>query len=63
VAAFTGIGGSFEMEWVAAFGWNRWQLWSGIRTPNGYNVIFIIDNLNSEIVETGGGCQKPLANL
>ena len=20
------------MEWVAAFGWNRWQLWSGIRS-------------------------------
>ena len=19
------------MEWVAAFGWNRWQLWSGLR--------------------------------
>jgi len=31
VAVFTGISGSFEMEWVAAFGWNWWQLWTGIR--------------------------------
>jgi hypothetical protein len=26
VATLTGISGSFEMEWVAAFVWNRWQL-------------------------------------
>jgi len=31
VATFTGISGSFKMEWVATFVWNRWQLWSGIR--------------------------------
>jgi len=30
VAAFTGIGGSFEMESVAAFKRNRWQASSGI---------------------------------
>jgi len=34
VAVFTGISGSFEMEWVAAFGWNWWQLWTGIRKKN-----------------------------
>jgi hypothetical protein len=26
VATLTGISGSFEMEWVAAFAWNWWQL-------------------------------------
>jgi hypothetical protein len=31
VAGFTGIGGSFRMEWVAALPWNQWQDWSGIR--------------------------------
>jgi hypothetical protein len=33
VAGFTGIGGSFRMEWVAALPWNQWQAWSGIRMP------------------------------
>jgi hypothetical protein len=33
VAGFTGIGGSFRMEWVAALPWNQWQAWSGIRNP------------------------------
>ena len=31
VATFTGIGGSFAVEWVAAFAWIRWQRWAGIR--------------------------------
>jgi hypothetical protein len=32
VAGFTGIGGSFRMEWVAALPWNQWQAWTGIRS-------------------------------
>jgi len=32
VATLTGISGSFEMEWMAAFVWSGWQLWTGIRT-------------------------------
>lgn len=31
VAGFTGIGGSFPVERVAALPWNRWQDWAGIR--------------------------------
>ena len=27
-----GTGGSFAVEPVAGFPWNRWQLWLGIRT-------------------------------
>ena len=30
VAAFRGIGGSFAVESVAAFAWNRWQACYGI---------------------------------
>jgi len=30
VAGFTGIGGSFRMEWVAGFERNQWQAWTGI---------------------------------
>ncbi len=35
VATFTGIGGSFAVEWVAAFAWIRWQRWAGIRNTPG----------------------------
>jgi hypothetical protein len=31
VAGFTGMGGSFRMEWVAGFERNQWQAWTGIR--------------------------------
>jgi hypothetical protein len=40
VAVFTGISGSFEMEWVAAFVWNWWQLWTGIRSHFYYSLSF-----------------------
>jgi hypothetical protein len=29
----SGIGGSFAVESVAGFPWNRWQFWRGIRSP------------------------------
>ena len=32
VATFTGMGGSFQTEWVATFHRNRWQPWTGILT-------------------------------
>jgi hypothetical protein len=32
VADFTGMGGSFQTEWVAGFHRNRWQPWTGIHT-------------------------------
>jgi large exoprotein involved in heme utilization and adhesion len=35
VATFTGIGGSFAVECVAAFAWIRWQRWTGIRSQGG----------------------------
>ena len=35
VATFTGMGGSFQTEWVATFHRNRWQPWTGILSGQG----------------------------
>jgi hypothetical protein len=43
VAGFTGIGGSFRMEWVAALPWNQWQVWSGIRTKS--PVVMLLEDI------------------
>jgi hypothetical protein len=45
VAGFTGIGGSFQMEWVAALPWNRWQDWSGI--------LKLIHTVNGQYIKSG----------
>jgi hypothetical protein len=37
VAEFTGIGGSFGMEWVADLLWNQWQNWTGIHNKDHFS--------------------------